>query len=289
MVDRKTEWFGYPVLTRAKRLMGLLFLTLLILAGTGFALPGQATAAETSTATTATAQENKQAAGKWKEKKKYFYYYKNGKPLKGLQVIDGKTYLFDKAGKQLTGWRQTGKVYRYFRIENGAKGCMVKGRKVNRIMIDKDGKAKVKSDVKARITLLVRYQKLVDRLVRPGMNKKDKLIRVFKVARDKPYAVLPRWGYSGRWEEKLGAAFLDKSYVDCTAQAGGFAFLANAVGYKKVAVRLYGHAHCEINGRIYDPGFAKIVPDKEYVRYFNKTHKQLKRMGIARTNPLHFL
>ena len=211
----------------------------------------------------------------WGRQGNYFYYFSAGEKVKGFRKIDGKYYYFDRNGKQRTGWRKIGKQYRYFRVMNGKKGCMVTGKTVNGVTIAGDGAAKVTSNTSNKLKLMVRFQKLADKLVSPGMNKKKKLVVVFKYARDKKYRSIGSPPAKGRWDEKYAEMFLDAGYADCIIASCGFAYLANAVGYEKICVRLYGHCHCEIGDLIYDPGFAQTVSDANYTMFFGRTHRQL--------------
>ena len=63
---------------------------------------------------------------------------------------------------------------------------------------------------------------------------------------------------------------------DCVSDAGAFAYLAKAIGYKNVyvcadAVQSNNNAHawCEINGYVYDPLFAEA---KSYSKYYGATY-----------------
>ena len=62
----------------------------------------------------------------WVEKASQVYCKVDGVTQKGgLKTIGGKTYLFDKKGRQLTGWHKVGKAYRFFTVAPKAKGAMV--------------------------------------------------------------------------------------------------------------------------------------------------------------------
>ena len=166
---------------------------------------------------------------------------------------------------------------------------MVKNKVVNGVPINKKGVAQVNSETAKKLELLTEFQELADTLVRPAMPKNDKLVTVFKYARDKNYRSIGSPAPEGHWDERLAEAFLNANWADCTMAATGFAYLANAVGYTNVSVRLYGHGHCEINRLIYDPGFAKTVGDDEYTRYFAKTYQELEAWYTSDDTPTRFI
>lgn len=238
---------------------------------------------------TSSPAKKKSKKGVWKEKGGYYCYYEKHKRLKGLQKIGKRTYYFDDRGRQLTGWRKISGRYRFFKIVNGKYGYMVTSKTVNGIRLDKKGRAKVTPAVRKKLDLLVRYQNLVDQLVTPSMDKGSKLVHVFKYARDKKYRLYPVPDPVGRWDEPLADFFLVSDRIDCTAQAAGFAYLANAVGYTGVCIRLYKHSHCEIGGRIYDPGFAQKVADSQYTRYFGRAYEDLPDWGTGPEIPKRYV
>ena len=273
------KWFG--------RFAGMLCLLLLLLAGGWQTLASET---EDPAATVASSPAKKKSKkGKWAEKGGYYCYYVKHKRLKGLQKIGKRTYYFDDRGRQLTGWRKISGRYRFFKIVNGKYGYMVTSKNVNGIRLDKKGRAKVTPAVRKKLDLLVRYQNLADQLVTPSMDKGSKLVRVFKYARDKKYRLYPNPDPVGRWDEPLADFFLVSDRVDCTAQAAGFAYLANAVGYTGVSVRLYKHSHCEIGGRIYDPGFAQKIADSQYTRYFGRAPEELPDWGTGPEIPRRYV
>ena len=48
-----------------------------------------------------------------------------GEALTGLQTISGRTYCFDKKGKQFHGWKKVGDRYLYFARGRKEEGCLV--------------------------------------------------------------------------------------------------------------------------------------------------------------------
>lgn len=217
----------------------------------------------------------------WVKKNGYVYYYKNGKPLRGLKTIRKRTYLFDSNGRQLTGWRKFKEKVHYFQIENGRKGYMLSGTRVNGVNIRKNGNAKAGGKARKKVELLLRYQKLIDGMTYPLQDKHSKLVKAFKYARDFRQRDLGEPSYVWNWDQLAAERFLPYLNGDCVTAACGFAYMANAIGYKNVTVKLYYHCHCEINKRIYDPGFAQTVSDYNYTMYFNRAYSDLPTWGTG--------
>ena len=215
----------------------------------------------------------------WVKRDGYVYYYRDGKPLKGFKKIRGKYYYFDRYGRQRTGWRKVKKKFRYFRIRNGRKGYMLSGVKINGVKLKKNGTARITNRVKKKVDLLLRYQKLVDQMTVPLEDNHTKLVRVFKYARDLNLKDLGDPTYAWNWDQIYAEMFLQSRYGDCVVASCGFAYMANAIGYENVSVRLYFHSHAEINKRIYDPGFAKTVSDYNYTQYFDRAYSDLPDWG----------
>ena len=120
--------------------------------------------------------------------------------------------------------------------------------------------------------MLIRYQQLADRLVKPAADEKEKLIRVFLYARKSRRGVTPEPGYSGRWDEKMAASFLNLGYGDCLGKAAAFAYLANALGYKKVTLVRNGHAFVTFGKRIYEVSLAVPKAGMSDLVYFGRKY-----------------
>ena len=231
---------------------------------------------------TVSADHYKEGVNKgWVKKNGYVYYYKNGKPLKGLRAVGKRTYLFDGSGRQQTGWRRVGEKVHYFQIENGRKGYMLTGTQVNGVSIRRNGNARAGGRIKQKVELLLRYQKLIDKMTCPLEDKHTKLVRAFKYARDFRQRDMGQPSYAWNWDQIYAERFLPYLNGDCVSAACGFAYMANAIGYKNVTVRLYYHCHCEINKRIYDPGFAQTVADYNYTRFFDRAYSDLPSWGTG--------
>ena len=139
----------------------------------------------------------------------------------------------------------------------------------------------MKRAVRNKVYLMVRYQKLIDQMTTPLEDMHTKLVRAFKYARDTWYRDYGDIPTTGNWDQFCARRFLQSRYAECIISACGFAYLANAIGYKNVTVRQYTHGHCEIDRRIYDPGFAKTVSDYNYTVYFNRAYSDLPEWGTG--------
>lgn len=213
----------------------------------------------------------KKKRGKWVRKKGWFYYYnEEGKMLKnGIFTIGKKKYCFDKKGRQLTGWRKIRKHTYYFRYSNGKNGYMVTNRKIDGVRLKKNGRAAPKgSRAKRKLPILVRVQKLTDKVIRPSMKQSEKLKACFEYVRDH-YSMhtIPELGHSsGDWDLNYAEFMLSHGYGDCYCYAAAFAYFANAVGVKGVlTANDDGHGWTESDGKYYDAHWAKVIgTDKCY-------------------------
>ena len=206
----------------------------------------------------------------------WYFYNRKGKKLKGLQKIGKKYYYFDSKGVQLTGWRKIEGSYYFFRIKSGRKGWMVTGDTVNGIHLRKDGTAKVgKKSKKRKAELLVNYQLWAEELTEPGMSKTEKLRVCFDhLRRDLRYLGSIHLDIRKRDFDVEGAEFIYETqrFFECHTIACAFAYLANAIGYRKVQICAHsGHGWTEINGIIYDTSLARH--NKEGYRYFASTER----------------
>ena len=257
-----------------KGLCLLLLLTVWILSGRNQV---RAAAEENDSAKSTTTAAKKKTG--WKKKDGYYYYYnENKKKAAGYVTIGDKKYLFDSKGRQKTGWRKVGKNVRYFQIQNGPGGYLVTGKNVNGVKLDEKGVAKSSAGVKEKISLLLRFQKLADRLVRPGTPRKTKLYKVFMYARSRSFRETGNAPHTKHWDQWHARCFLELGSVDCVMAACGFGYLANAIGYKNITVKLYGHGHCEINKLCYDPSIAKTLPPSQYTQYYGRKYSEVPRL-----------
>lgn len=193
-----------------------------------------------------------------------YYYKEDGTKAFGTQRIGKKKYCFNKKGKQLTGWQKIGSNYYYFTVAEGAKGSMRVSATVNKVRLGADGKAKLTSYSKKKLPLLTRANQIMNRITTHNMSKKQKLRACFRYVRD------VYWDFqmgafrrsSGKWDLTYGQIGLITNArnhrADCYTSSCTFAYLANAVGYKVKVISSGKHGWAEINGRIYDPAFARV-------------------------------
>lgn len=222
-----------------------------------FLLAGTAMAATT---TPAFADEPAAPSVQWVEKGSRIYCKVNGVAQKGgLRTINGKTHLFDKKGRQLTGWHKVGKHYRYFTVATKAKGAMVTGKVVNGVKLDKQGRAVLNDQTKAELKVLAKATAFVERNTKPGWSQKKKLRACFNLLRDK-YSERAFRGFSSKsgWQRAFALDIFDKKSGSCHSYAAAFAYIANAIGCKSCkVVSSGGHSWAEADGKVYDPEWAK--------------------------------
>ncbi|MDE6434830.1 MAG: hypothetical protein K2L07_11460 [Lachnospiraceae bacterium] len=217
-----------------------------------------------------------QAAGQegWKEKKGCHYYYKeNGKKATGLTVIGSKTYYFNKKGVMQTGWQKLRGEYYYFDRNTGKQ---MKGCKVDGIKIKKDGTVKKTKYNKEKIDTMITAHKLVNQLTKPTDSKKTKMKKCFKWVSKFPYKRYrffePIYKQKG-WEMTFANDIFKKKQGDCVSGASAVAFLFHECGCKTVYIcHDTEHAWVELNGRVYDPLFARV---KNFDKYYNGTYKSV--------------
>ena len=193
--------------------------------------------------------------GTWKTEGGYVHFIKyNGKPAKGLTVIGGKTYLFDGAGRQKTGWQRYQGVCRFFTVANGAKGCMRAGCVVNGIKLRRDGTAVEEGTAAAELSIMLKAQALLEALTVPTQSQTEKLRAGFVWIRDACGERGPSqlYVYDG-WHRDLALHIFDGRSGSCFACGAAFAYYANAVGCKTCrAVGCEGHGWAEVDGLVYD-------------------------------------
>lgn len=196
----------------------------------------------------------------WTQKSSYFYCKVDGVKQKGgLKNIDGKSYLFDKKGRQLTGWHKVGKSYRYFTVANKAKGSMVTGKVVNGVKLDKQGRAVLNSQSKAELKVLVKATSFVESHTRPAWSQKKKLRTCYNLLKNKySERSYRRFSPKSGWQRAYALDIFTKKSGDCDSYGSAFAYIANAIGCKSCkVVSSGGHTWAEVNGKVYDPEWAK--------------------------------
>lgn len=205
--------------------------------------------------------------GKWISKNQKTYYMLDGKKLKGLKKIKEKVYYFDSKGVQHTGWQKIGGNYYFFRIANGKAGYMKESEKINGITLKKNGMARLTKTSEAKLNVLIKANKIVEKVTKPNMSKSEKLKKCYQYAsKNFRYRGSPAFNRRSCWEITYALDMFDKGYGSCYSYGAALAFLANAVGYKDCyVISSGGHGWTEINGKVYDISWDLV--DKRHSYY----------------------
>ena len=166
----------------------------------------------------------------------------------------GNTYYFDEQGRLKHGWQKIGAYYYYFLH---GSGLMQKNKTVDRIALNRKGRAMINSSNSRYLATYVLARKIAEDLTHPKMSTTQRMWACFQWVMNKPYinrpGRLPFRNYSG-FEIDNALDVLTGGGGTCFGDASGFAFLAHALGIKGVSVCTdTGHCWCDINGYIYDP------------------------------------
>ena len=262
-----------------KTLAACLCLSCTLLTGT---LPTQATA-RTSVSQTAKSsstvtnkkthsgkgQASSSSSGTWKTiKGRHYYYNARGKKIKGKVKIGSRYYFFDKNGIQRYGWKKIKNDYYFFRISTGTTGAyMLTSTTINGIALDASGRASKSGSNLRKLKLMTEANKIVEKISRPGMNKMQRLRASFDyVKKQYTYYCWREFRNTQDWEKDFAEdMFFRGGRGDCVSYAAAFAYLANAVGMKKVYVICSGgHGWAEIGGKVYDPDWALVSSVDSY-------------------------
>lgn len=262
-----------------KTLTACLCLSCTLLTGT---LPTQA-AARTSVSQTAKSsstvtnkkthsgkgQASSSSSGTWKTiKGRHYYYNARGKKIKGKVKIGSRYYFFDKNGIQRYGWKKIKNNYYFFRISTGTTGAyMLTSTTINGIALDASGRASKSGSNLRKLKLMTEANKIVEKISRPGMNKMQRLRASFDyVKKQYTYYCWREFRNTQDWEKDFAEdMFFRGGRGDCVSYAAAFAYLANAVGMKKVYVICSGgHGWAEIGGKVYDPDWALVSSVDSY-------------------------
>ena len=214
-----------------------------------------------------TAAYAKKYKKQWVESKGSFRYYdKKGKKVKGLTKIGKKKYYFDSEGKQLVGWQKIGKNYYFFRRSKGKKGYMLKSQTVNHVALKKNGKA-VKTSNSNRLYALAQAQKIVEAASQQTDKKSVKLKKSWNYfQKNYRYRGELKFRNSTNWDVLYARNVFMTGKGNCYGLGAAWAYIASACGYEKsYAVSSGGHGWCEVNGRVFDPSWAKT--DTRYSYY----------------------
>ena len=262
-----------------KTLEACICLSCTLLTGT---LPTQA-AAQTSVSQTAKSsftvtnkkthsgkgQASNSSSGTWKTSKgRHYYYNARGKKVKGKVKIGSRYYFFDKNGIQRYGWKKIKNNYYFFRISTGTTGAyMLTSTTINGIALDASGRASKSGSNLRKLKLMTEANKIVEKISRPGMNKMQRLRASFDyVKKQYTYYCWREFRNTQDWEKDFAEdMFFRGGRGDCVSYAAAFAYLANAVGMKKVYVICSGgHGWAEIGGKVYDPDWALVSSVDSY-------------------------
>lgn len=262
-----------------KALAACLCLSCTLLTGT---LPTQA-AARTSVSQTAKSsftitnkkthsgkgQASSSSSGTWKTiKGRHYYYNARGKKVKGKVKIGSRYYFFDKNGIQRYGWKKIKNNYYFFRISTGTTGAyMLTSTTINGIALDASGRASKSGSNLRKLKLMTEANNIVEKISRPGMNKMQRLRASFDyVKKQYTYYCWREFRNTQDWEKDFAEdMFFRGGRGDCVSYAAAFAYLANAVGMKKVYVICSGgHGWAEIGGKVYDPDWALVSSVDSY-------------------------
>ena len=163
----------------------------------------------------------------------------------------GNVYYYNAQGKR-------GRYY-YFRQTSGAGAYMLKSTKVNSISLRRNGSAYYNSQQLRKLKLMVLASSEVDRCTNNKMTKAQKLRAAFKRAVSYGYGADTNFYSASDWDIHYGEIMLYRKRADCFGFGCAFAYLANAVGYRAYAVSSGGHGWAEVDGRVYDPDWAKVT------------------------------
>lgn len=214
-------------------------------------------------------QASSSSSGTWKTiKGRHYYYNARGKKIKGKVKIGSRYYFFDKNGIQRYGWKKIKNNYYFFRISTGTTGAyMLTSTTINGIALDASGRASKSGSNLRKLKLMTEANKIVEKISRPGMNKMQRLRASFDyVKKQYTYYCWREFRNTQDWEKDFAEdMFFRGGRGDCVSYAAAFAYLANAVGMKKVYVICSGgHGWAEIGGKVYDPDWALVSSVDSY-------------------------
>lgn len=187
-----------------------------------------------------------------------YYYNKEGRKVTGMKKIGKKTYYFDSQGIQRTGWIRIGSSYYFFQLGDRTKGYRIEKKTVNGIQLGSTGKAKLTYNSKRKLNLMVQANQVIQKITNNKMTRQQKLKAAFEYTKSHLKA-RNRGGFqkTSTWDVFYAEISFRTGYADCYSYGAYFAYLANALGYKASAVSSGWHGWAEINGKVYDPNWAK--------------------------------
>lgn len=220
--------------------------------------------------------------------KKKYYLDQNGVRVSGLQKIGSKKYYFDKKGVMKAGTVKDGKTT-YYMNDTGVlevytkKVTNKKTKKNTTTYYLASGKKMTKTQSEDYKTLLT-ARKIVAKVTKKSDSNAKKLKKCFNWVMKKPYITYRKFRPTSGWPAVYANDHFKKKGGDCHADGAAVAYLARAIGYKKVYVcndsngkKAQGHSWAEINGKVYDPLFAQA---KSYKKYYGAKYKTYKLSPI---------
>lgn len=239
---------------------------------------GSQPAAITATAPTPPPVPKKQGWETLKSGKKR--YYQNGTRLTGFQKIGKKYYYFNSNGTLLKNKtiKRGVKGFTYFINKKG----VVIGKKKGSTYYNANGTKMSQAQIAD-----LRSNQIVAEITNSRMSKSQKLRTCFNWVIRKYYYTWRRFDQGGKnWPAVNANDHFLRGKGDCIADASAFAYLAKAIGYKKVYVCAdakrrdnNAHAWTEINGYVYDPLFAEA---KSYSRYYGCSKRAYELSAVLR-------
>lgn len=223
-------------------------------------LPVTVAAAENGKSTSAGTQTEvkkpKKRQGWYRLKSGKKRYFENDKYVRGLKKIGKRTYYFNTKGIMQTGAVRIKRTTWYFNDRG-----VLEGKKVGSKYYDANGKV-MKKQKAQDFQALQNARQVVAGITTSRMSKSEKLKKCFDWVIRKPYITRRVFTNSKGWPAVYANDHFELGGGDCMADASAFAYMAKALGYKKVYVCADGrgnsaHSWAEINGLVYDPLFAE--------------------------------
>ena len=203
----------------------------------------------------------------WVESNGNFRYYdEDGQKVTGLKKIGKYYYYFDAAGKQHFGWQKIGQNYYFFRRAKGKRGYMLRSQTVNHVSLRKNGKANTSGNAD-RLYALTEAQRIVEASTRPADRPSVKLEKSWDYFQKKYlYRGELKFRSGTNWDVSYARSVFLTGKGNCYGLGAAWAYVGSACGYaESYAVSSGGHGWCEINGRVFDPSWART--DKRYSYY----------------------
>ena len=153
-------------------------------------------------------------------------------------------------------------------MSSSAKGAYkITSNKLNGIYIESKGRAKKSGSNARKLKIMVEANRIVEKITKPTMTRKQCLRTCFNyVKKHYTYYSWREFKNTANWEKDFAEdMFFRGGRGDCVSYAAAFAYMANAVGMKKVYVICSGgHGWAEIGGKIYDPDWALVSKVDSY-------------------------